>query len=86
VAECVCNKVPVAQLDRVPASEAVVLDTQPQANKALTEHSEINTRDYHGQSSYPVELQELIDHWDDLPEHVRQTIQMLVDAAGGDSD
>jgi len=70
----------------VSASEAVVLNTQEQTNKALTEQSETNTRDYHGQSSYPVELQELINQWDDLPEHVRQTIQMLVDAAGGDSD
>jgi len=73
-------------LDSASASEAVVLNTQEQTNKALTEHSEINTRDYHGQSSYPVELQELIDHWDELPEHVRQTIQMLVDTAGKNAD
>ncbi|MEN8126208.1 MAG: hypothetical protein ABFR90_00215 [Planctomycetota bacterium] len=26
-------------------------------------------------------LQQIINHWDDLPEHVRQTIQMLVESA-----
>ncbi|RKY13057.1 MAG: hypothetical protein DRP52_03675 [Planctomycetota bacterium] len=32
-------------------------------------------------NSYPAELQELINQWDELPEHVRQTIQMLVESA-----
>ena len=30
---------------------------------------------------YPMELQELINQWDELPEHVRQTIKMLVESA-----
>ena len=34
----------------------------------------------------PTELQEIINCWDELPEHVRQTIQMLVDAAGEKAD
>ena len=32
------------------------------------------------------ELQELINRWDDLPEHVRQTIKMLIDTAGKSAD
>ena len=31
-------------------------------------------------------LQEIIDRWDTLPEHVRQTIQMLIDTAGEKAD
>jgi hypothetical protein len=28
------------------------------------------------------ELQQIINRWDDLPEHVKQTIKMLVETAG----
>jgi len=33
-------------------------------------------------SHFAKDLQQIINHWDDLPEHVRQTIRMLVDKAG----
>jgi len=32
------------------------------------------------------ELQQIIDRRDELPEHIRQTIKMLVDAAGEKAD
>jgi hypothetical protein len=33
-----------------------------------------------------MELQGIIDHWEELPEHVRQTIKMLVESAGKKSN
>jgi hypothetical protein len=32
-------------------------------------------------SHFPKELQQIINRWDELPEHVRQTIKMLVESA-----
>ena len=33
-------------------------------------------------SHFAKDLQQIINQWDELPEHVRQTIRMLVDTAG----
>ena len=33
-------------------------------------------------SHFTKDLQQIINRWDELPEHVRQTIRMLVDKAG----
>jgi hypothetical protein len=34
----------------------------------------------------PPELQEIINQWENLPEHVKQTIQMLVETVGKKSN
>jgi hypothetical protein len=69
---------PVAQLVRAADEDS----TQRKKSKELTNISPSVTPII---TASPPELQELINRWDDLPEHVRQTIQMLVDTAGGKS-
>ena len=32
------------------------------------------------------DLQQIIEQWDDLPEHIRQTIKILIDTAGKKAD
>jgi hypothetical protein len=32
------------------------------------------------------DLQQIIERWDDLPEHIRQTIKILIDTAGKKAD
>ena len=63
--------------------------TQPINNKGLNNSSEhLLQENLQGcseclQNALPSELFELISVWDELPEHVRQTIKMLVDTAAG---
>jgi len=49
---------------------------------AYKEHSESTSQQ---DNPYPMELQEIIHQWGQLPEHVRQTIKMLVETAGKNS-
>ena len=74
-------KVLVAQLDSALASEANVEGVQPTENQKLTTSPESDTPIITPiESKFPPELQEIIDRWDNLPEHIREAIQALVKA------
>jgi hypothetical protein len=50
---------------------------------AYKKHSEGTSKQ---DNSYPIELQGIINRWDDLPEHIKDTIRMLVETAGKKSN
>ena len=77
----------VAQLDRASVFGTEPKSTQPTDFKQLTNFKK---SDSPGNSltlfELPVELKNIIVQWDDLPEHIKQTIGMLVDTAGKKSN
>jgi hypothetical protein len=70
---------PVAQLVRAVDEDS----TQRKKTKELTNITSIVTPII---TASPPELQEIINQWENLPEHIKQTIQMLVEAAGKKSN
>lgn len=70
-----CHSEPVAQLVRATGEGS----TQRDKNKEVTNITSSVTPII---KAPPPELQEIINRWDNLPEHIRQTIQMLVETAG----
>ena len=75
------KQVPVAQLDRVLASEANVEKTQVAKNSEVTTFPKTDTPIITPISSdFPPELQEIIDRWETLPEHIKQAITSLIQA------
>jgi len=70
----------VAQLDSALASEANDENTQPTQNKEFTNPTETDTPDYSlSRFELPAELQFVIEQWNVLPSHVKETIKMLVE-------
>ncbi|RKY07712.1 MAG: hypothetical protein DRP56_05280 [Planctomycetota bacterium] len=73
------NQGPVAQLVRAADGDS----TQREKSKELTNISPSVTPII---TAPPPELPEIINCWDVLPEHIKETIKMLVDTAGEKSD
>ena len=77
----------VAQLDRASVFGTEPKSTQPTDFKQLTNFKK---SDSPGNSltrfELPVELQNIIVQWDNLPQHVKETIQMLVETSGKKSN
>ena len=77
----------VAQLDRASVFGTDTNSTQTTDTKQLINSKETDSPNNSlARFECPSELKNIIVQWQSLPEHIKQTIQMLVDAAGGDSD
>jgi hypothetical protein len=73
---------PVAQLDSASVFGTDINSTQHTDFKQLTNFKESHSPDNSlACFEVPVELQKIIVQWDVLPEHIKQTIQMLVETA-----
>jgi len=72
----------VAQLDRASVYGADINFTQPTDFKKLTNFKKEDSPD-NSLTPYevPVELQKIIVQWDNLPQHIKDTIRMLVETA-----
>jgi hypothetical protein len=77
----------VAQLDRASVFGTDTNSTQPIDFKELTNFKKTDSPDNSfTRFEVPVELQNIIIQWQSLPEHVKETIRMLVEAAGKKSN
>ena len=77
----------VAQLDRASVFGTDINSTQTTDNNQVIKSKETDSPNNSlSRFEVPAELQKIIVQWQSLPEHVRQTIKMLVDTAGKNSD